>query len=189
MNVVVQKAEVCPIVAAVLNTYGDLIHDDTERERRLRPWRQRVGRSGSTVEVEVEVRRTWQAFDWLYRRYAPLLIRAVDDAGLGSFATAMENLPPVTGLVTYNVARCALHLAYPALTRSSAIFDTAERRALFSLVLIHGSTRSVRDERSALSMFSTCLSGPYSFVQGGTDRNVQALFDSFDGLLDRMVDP
>lgn len=187
MNVVVQKATVCPIVSAVLNTYGDLIHDDVERERRLRPWRQRVGRSGSNVSGEI--RRTWQVFDWLYRRYAPLLIRAVDDAGLGSFANAMENLPPVTGLVTYNVARCALHLAYPALTRSSSIFDTAERRALFGLVLIHGSTRSIRDERTVLSSFSTCLSGPYSFVQGGSDRNVRALFDSFDGLLDRMVDP
>ena len=187
MNVVVQKAAVCPIVAAVLNTYGDLIHDDTERERRLRPWRQRAGRSGATAAVEV--RRTWQVFDWLYRRYAPLLIRAVDDVGLGSFATSMENLTPVTGLVTYNVARCALHLAYPALTRSSAIFDTAERRALFGLVLIHGSTRSIRDERTVLSMFSTCLSGPYSFVQGGNSRNIQNLFDSFDGLLDRMVDP
>lgn len=174
----------CPIVLSVLHTYTDLLVDPAERTRRLQQW---STLSTESISPDDERRRTWQVFDWLYRKYAPLLIRSVDAPGLASFADSMESLTPVMGLVTFNMARRALHLAYPALIRTAGIFDTPERRALFSLVLMHGGSHSVQDEGTVLSSFSTCLSGSYSLVQSGSTQTLRQLYDSFDGLLDRMV--
>lgn len=182
--IILPDASICPIVYSVASTYEALIPSMFERHRRILPWRERVL---NTNREDLSVRRTYQVLDWHYRRYAPFLIREVDYAGLGSIAVALENICPISSLLSFNAARHTIQLMSAPLYRSAGLVDTPERRALFGLVILHGSSSSVRTEQEAFEYYSTCLSNPFSYVRDGA-KNTEILFNLFEGLLDRIVD-
>jgi hypothetical protein len=82
---------VCPVIAAFLRSYNDLVSPDVRQT--LKPFIPRLISTKSTPAVEE--RRALIAADWLVRTHTPAWLRI---AGLNTQADALSSLPEITAL-------------------------------------------------------------------------------------------
>ena len=81
----------CPVIASFMRAWNDGLPTDEDRRRLLSPFVLRL--VGSKATPEVELRRSWMAFDWLVRECAAEFLSLTD--ALKPHADTLRALPEI----------------------------------------------------------------------------------------------